>query len=317
MKTRKQNLRMNPSAHTSSHSTAPVDENGLLKAWILEQAVDNAAPFPAIMEALVSGGWNAEQIQPVVQTAIRDAFPAYTGNPGVANLHPAPMPEPWLPDGATHVDCGDRKVEVVMASIMPRLVVFEGFLSDDECDQLIEQAKPRLTRSGVIQPMSGASMVTDIRTSQGMFFNLGESTLVDKIEKRIARLVNWPVVNGEGLQVLNYQQHAEYKPHQDFFDPADPGTPQQLALAGQRVATLLMYLNTPQSGGGTAFPDAGMEVKAKKGRAVLFSYCLPSAAFRTLHGGMPVLAGEKWAATKWLRRRPIVPANMPRPKASA
>jgi len=316
---------MSTTAHISQDTTAsvpslldtPGDEHKRLKEWVLKEAVENAAPFPAIIDALVSGGWNREQIQPVVQAAIREAFPAYTGNPGVASIHPAPMPEPWLPDGATHVDCGDRKVEVVMASIMPRLVVFEGFLSDDECDQLIEEARPRLTRSGVIQPMSGASMVTDIRTSQGMFFCLGENPLVERIENRIARLVNWPVSNGEGIQVLNYKQHAEYKPHQDFFDPADPTTPYQLAMAGQRVATLLMYLNSPESGGGTAFPDAGIEVKAKKGRAVLFSYCLPSAAFRTLHGGLPVLDGEKWAATKWLRRRAIVPANMPRPLSNS
>ena len=44
-----------------------------------------------------------------------------------------------------------------------------------------------------------------------------------------------------------------------------------------------------------------LEVGPIKGNAVFFSYDRPHAATRSLHGGAPVLAGEKWVATKWLR----------------
>ena len=37
------------------------------------------------------------------------------------------------------------------------------------------------------------------------------------------------------------------------------------------------------------------------GSAVFFSYDRPDASTGTLHGGAPVLEGEKWVATKWLR----------------
>jgi prolyl 4-hydroxylase len=67
------------------------------------------------------------------------------------------------------------------------------------------------------------------------------------------------------------------------------------------VGTLVIYLNTPDQGGGTTFPDVGLEVGPIKGNAVFFSYDRPQAATRSLHGGAPVLAGEKWVATKWLR----------------
>ena len=49
---------------------------------------------------------------------------------------------------------------------------------------------------------------------------------------RIAALVNWPVVNGEGLQVLHYRPGAEYKPHHDYFDPAQPGMAAVLRRGG-------------------------------------------------------------------------------------
>ena len=64
-----------------------------------------------------------------------------------------------------------------------------------------------------------------------------------------------------------------------------------------------MYLNEPVRGGGTTFPDVGLEVLPKRGHAVFFAYDRPHAATRTLHGGAPVLEGDKWVATKWLREK--------------
>ena len=70
---------------------------------------------------------------------------------------------------------------------------------------------------------------------------------------------------------------------------------------GQRVATLVIYLNNPEAGGGTSFPDVGVEVAPRRGNAVFFSYAAPDPSTKSLHGGSPVVRGEKWIATKWLR----------------
>ncbi len=107
---------------------------------------------------------------------------------------------------------------------------------------------------------------------------------------------------GEGLQVLRYLPGAEYRPHHDYFDPAKSGTAAILERGGQRVGSLVMYLNTPEKGGGTIFPDVALEVAPIQGNAVFFSYDRPHPVTRTLHGGAPVIAGEKWVATKWLRQ---------------
>ena len=69
------------------------------------------------------------------------------------------------------------------------------------------------------------------------------------------------------------------------------------------VASVVMYLNTPRRGGGTVFPDVQFEVAPIKGNAVFFSYDRPDPITRSLHGGSPVIEGEKWVATKWLRER--------------
>ena len=110
-----------------------------------------------------------------------------------------------------------------------------------------------------------------------------------------------PAENGEGLQILRYRPGAQYRPHYDYFDPAEPGTPKILERGGQRLASIVCYLNTPEAGGATVFPDAGLEVAPVQGNAVFFSYDRPHPSTRTLHGGAEVGAGEKWVATKWLR----------------
>jgi hypothetical protein len=138
-----------------------------------------------------------------------------------------------------------------------------------------------------------------------VFFGRGESALIQRIENRIAALPGWPVTWGEGLQVLHYRPGAAYKPHHDYFDPAHSGTKAVRHRGGQRVGTLMMYLNTPERGGATTFPDVALDVAAVEGNAVFFTYDKPHASTRTLHGGAPVVEGTKWVATKWLREREL------------
>src|SRR3546814_10613435 len=80
------------------------------------------------------------------------------------------------------------------------LVVFGGLLSERECDQLVEAAKPRITRSSTVNLDTGADEVHEARTSEGMFFTRGQTPLCERIEKRIAALLDWPLENGEGMQ---------------------------------------------------------------------------------------------------------------------
>lgn len=212
------------------------------------------------------------------------------------------LPEPDLSRFAPVVMAGDRAVKVVMALRQPRVVVFADLLSEAECDGIVTLASTRLARSETVATGAEGSEVNAARTSDGMFFERGESDLIRRVEARIATLLRWPLDHGEGLQVLRYRPGAEYQPHYDYFDPAHVSTPGILKRGGQRVGTLVIYLNTPGAGGSTIFPDIGLDVAPVKGNAVFFSYDRPHPSTQTLHGGSPVLEGEKWVATKWLRQ---------------
>jgi prolyl 4-hydroxylase len=53
--------------------------------------------------------------------------------------------------------------------------VFGGLLSDEECDALIDAAKPRMSRSLTVATKTGGEEVNDDRTSQGMFFSVART----------------------------------------------------------------------------------------------------------------------------------------------
>lgn len=195
-----------------------------------------------------------------------------------------------------------NNVRVLTAMTDPQIVLFEDFLSQSECETLISLAKPRMSRSMTVNTETGTDKLHDARTSNGMFFLRGENNLVRDIEQRIANLLNWPVNNGEGLQILQYKPGAEYKPHYDYFQPDLPGNVNILQRGGQRIATLIIYLTDVNEGGGTIFPDVNFKVFPKRGNALFFSYPLAHPSSKTLHGGLPVISGEKWIATKWLRQ---------------
>ncbi|MEQ1686297.1 MAG: 2OG-Fe(II) oxygenase [Burkholderiaceae bacterium] len=269
-----------------------------LRQWIIEQATAGQPP-EAVLQSMLTSGWNED----VAIVALEDTLREHLAERTRAAALPAavPVPEP-MPEGTrTRLWAADREVTVVTSLHNPRVVVFANLISDEECDEIIALARARLARSETVQTETGSSEVNEARTSQGMFFERGEHAVCARVEARMAALMHWPLENGEGLQVLRYGPGAEYKPHYDYFDPSQPGTPSILKRGGQRVASLVCYLNTPERGGATIFPDVQLEVAPVKGNAVFFSYDRAHASTRSLHGGAPVVEGEKWVATKWVR----------------
>ncbi|KAL1543173.1 putative prolyl 4-hydroxylase 4 [Salvia divinorum] len=200
----------------------------------------------------------------------------------------------------------------------PRAFVYEGFLTDDECNHLISLAKSELKRSQVADNESGKSKLSEVRTSSGMFIGKAKDPIVAGIEDKIATWTFLPKENGEDIQVLRYEPGQKYDPHYDYF--ADK---ENIARGGHRIATVLMYLSDVEKGGETVFPSAeesprrrsvstkeefsecgrqGPAVKPRKGDALLFYSLYPDATPDTasLHAGCPVDEGEKWSATKWI-----------------
>jgi prolyl 4-hydroxylase len=188
----------------------------------------------------------------------------------------------------------------------PEVYVCKNFLSDAECDYIIKIAHPYLKRSTVVDPNSPHSLTDPRRTSQGMFIprNLKDK-IVKRINQRIAQATGIPQENSEDIQVLHYDVGGEYRPHHDYFDIATKGGLSQYNRGGQRVATLMVYLKTTTAGGETIFPNGNLKIAPEKGKAVFFKNVDSKGKIdpMSLHGGAPVVKGDKWIMTRWLRER--------------
>ncbi len=201
------------------------------------------------------------------------------------------------------ISTSDREIKVLSRVEKPFILHLDHVLSDEECEELILLSKSRLMPSRIVDSNTGEEKITPGRTSKGMYFTIKETELITKIENRIAELTQFPIENGEGLQVLNYDIGEEYKQHFDYF----PANKVDNTKGGQRVGTMLIYLNEVLAGGETVFPKAGVSIVPKKGSAVYFHYGNSKGQVdrMSVHSSVPVSAGEKWVATKWIRQASI------------
>ena len=173
-------------------------------------------------------------------------------------------------------------------------------LDEHLCDHFMNVAGPRLAPSGVVDPESGAAMRSEKRTSYSMYY---QASMYDPIAARglqhIAAVAGLPAEHAEPLGILRYGPGQEYRPHYDYYSDTQH--------EAQRVATVFVYLNDVEEGGGTEFPRLDITVHPARGKAVKFLNC--DAGGRpnpdTLHAGLPVIRGEKWLATLWFWDRPF------------
>lgn len=283
-----------------------------LRAWLADGLQHNRPPI-VMIDALI-----ARQFDPQVAKGLVQAFVNAHAGGGPLPEHTVrldvPAPEyqyetPRIAPGNV-IRAGDREIRVLLRLQRPIVVTLAKVLSDAECEHLIELATPRLRRSTVTDPQSGTKGAADYRNSDGMFFRLRESPFIAELDERFAALMGCPVENGEGLQVLHYGPGGHYRPHFDFLVPSSATNSESIARSGQRLSTLIVYLNDVLEGGETVFPEIGLSVVPRRGDALYFEYSNSRMQVdqKSAHGGAPVGKGEKWIVTKWMRTRRFVSA---------
>lgn len=177
----------------------------------------------------------------------------------------------------------------------PPVLAIDNFLSSYECKEL-----KSATSSG--HEVSSATFTGSLstRTSTSWFCNYSD---VPVLLAKSNAILNIPLETMEEPQVVRYQKGEEFSWHYDEV-PA-----KNLKNGGQRVATLLVYLNDvdARSGGGTAFRDLTyreepLVMQPKEGSALLFfpAFADGKPDDRTLHRSEAMSgSGEKWIIQMW------------------
>ncbi len=191
------------------------------------------------------------------------------------------------------------------------MMEIKGLLTPEQCDQLrVAALKQGMEDSRVGEAEN--ELDTNVRKSTQVWFKQDDNAITKIIAAKAIDLVRSMHTcfgditisnNFEDIQIVRYQQNGKYDPHYDGTECS--GDDESPCLKNQRIATLLIYLNDDFEGGATRFPNLGTSVKPQKGNAVFFWVSDPTTGLvykKTLHGGDPVVEGEKWIATQWIRR---------------
>jgi prolyl 4-hydroxylase len=187
----------------------------------------------------------------------------------------------------------------------PYIRRFDKLLTVEECEYVIGLSSRILAPASVIDGATGKGKQSDLRTnSVAVLWPMNQDIVLHAIDLRLAKATGLPLTNGEMMNILMYRPGEEYRAHFDFFAPEIAATDR----SGQRIRTLLVYLNDGYSGGETHFINANIKVKGEAGDAILFHNCdathAPDRA--TLHAGLPVTSGQKWLLSKWFRQKPFL-----------
>jgi prolyl 4-hydroxylase len=180
----------------------------------------------------------------------------------------------------------------------PPIFVVEDFLSHAECDFLIDAASDAFQPAPVVGKGSGE--VSPSRTSSTCY--LAREDLPEYLRK-VGLLTGKPPEHCELPQVGRYLPGEQYLQHFDAFDLTNEDGRRFAANGGQRTVTLLVYLNDITQGGATAFPNLNIEVRPRRGMAVVF---FPSTLDglldrMALHAALPAV-DVKYVSQVWIRQ---------------
>lgn len=206
-------------------------------------------------------------------------------------------------------NCNDSTREPWKLTLLhnsPPVLEIENFMSSNECEQYKALTKEGDDTSVKVNSATFSSMSQSKRTSTTWFCNFAQVPTLLAKAKRL--LNNLPIEQFEETQIVRYRTGEEFSWHYDEVPSSN------LCNGGQRIATLLVYLNTIQKGGGTIFRDLKdtkgnmLTMRPKKGSALLFFPALADGTpdDRTLHKG-EIAVEEKMIAQIWVHERPYKP----------
>lgn len=195
----------------------------------------------------------------------------------------------------------------IVHSTVPQLVFLHDVLTSEECDKLVYVSEQSAGYEKGMVLQDGLDMYSDHRTCGVAGLTKEQGVFIDDINERLSKMCNWDKSKSQKLNMLKYEPGGMFKPHFDWWGPENK---EYLEKYGNRVGTMIMYLNDVEegTGGETLFKHLQKIIKPVKGCAVFFNYDSDNDrhnAIRTLHAGHTVKKGVAYKMTKWFVQKDL------------
>lgn len=175
------------------------------------------------------------------------------------------------------------------------------FFSTEECGRLMAMI------DAVAQPSAAydAGYASGHRTSYSGDVD-PHDPFVRKLQRRIDDLLGIDPSYGETIQGQRYMVGQEFQAHTDWFPGNTPYWETEKKRGGQRSITTMVFLNSVEEGGATAFPRLRIGIEPRPGVLLIWNNADPEGVPNpwTIHAGTPVVRGTKYIVTRWYRCRP-------------
>jgi len=201
----------------------------------------------------------------------------------------------------------ESRISTIFEKPASKIWIARDFITPQECQVLVDHGRPRLQRATVAAD-DGSSVVSENRKAQQAAYMMDHPKEDDPLlglYDRVFAMTNhhagydlqWE--GQEGFTIIQYNPSDQYTPH------CDGGCDGSLHKNHGRVATAVMYCIVPEEGGATTFTNHDITIRPQAGSAVFFSYKDMETGRMdegdTEHSGCPVIRGEKWITTVWMR----------------
>jgi prolyl 4-hydroxylase len=187
------------------------------------------------------------------------------------------------------------------------IVWIDGFLGAKVCAQILDELRfafwwpsTVVNRSRKGDLTSFASQTRQSETTTQEWFTAQLVAELAHIEGRLFQTLRLQASRIEPWQATRYGPGGRFDSHDDAGVFA--GEP-----AGERDTTLVLYVEAPQGGGETAFPQLQLVVPPVPGRLVAWQNLLPDGTVnrKMRHTSRPVSAGTKTTLVTWSRQHDV------------
>lgn len=208
-------------------------------------------------------------------------------------------------------------MEKVVLLEEPLIYKCNNFLDAEICEKIIQEFAVDAPKGHVIYDDGLLSVDPEYRSASVDGDIPKKIPDIDaEIRKRVSEFTGWPESHFEETTYIRYNEGEKFGFHQDYHvdhkdEKAQSFHEERCGHGGNRVATVLLYLNEVEigAGGHTYFPWIDCAIRPEQGKLLYFQYNYDDENYmsnlHTQHEGLPVEKGSKYVVTIWIRESDV------------